>query len=137
MGRLMMEFKMKVRKDIVRFMFPCTQCNGYRFHVLCEQPSGLALIIPFTRRAIASTHKGYQVVCASCTVVNGRLERADVDKLASNTIPKSLWTDYPVLHDFYQPEFIEQSGQALFPEEPDGEGSKQAREWLSNYRLET
>src|SRR6266542_647060 len=113
------EAEMFPRGDILPFLFPCGGCKLYTFHVVYEQPYGTGIKIPFTRRPLWSTGMAYQVVCGPCTMVNGRLEAADVNKLATNMLPKSIWTAYPAIHLLYSPGYYEKHRSELLGDSPD------------------
>ena len=103
----MREFPFKVRQDITPVYFPCSACNSYMFHKICEQPYGLAVKIPFMSSPLASTHKGYHVVCVACTTINGQLDAGDVAKLMRNLIPKSVHNLYPDIQTLYNPAYFD------------------------------
>jgi hypothetical protein len=130
-----MEFEAKVRRDIKPVMFPCQECDGLHLHLLFEQPTGLGFVIPFTRKALASTGRGFLLVCTECDQVSAQLDPHDVAQLANNMIPRTMYTAYPVLQDVYTPGFMkrlqERTGKKF-----ESEGDQQIAELIKNYRLE-
>jgi hypothetical protein len=44
----------------------CDNCGNSTEHVLVDQPYGLTLGLPFTKRPWASTHKAYSLCCPTC-----------------------------------------------------------------------
>lgn len=129
-------YAVTLRKDIAPFLFPCQSatCGQYCFHLVGEQATGLCVKIPFMKTPLASTGKGFHIICMTCTTINGRIERGDVIKLQSNIIPKGVFRAYPAIHGFYQPEFIKDCRQYFCPENP--ERAETAESWLRAYKLE-
>ena len=131
----MPEFPMKVRQDIIPIYFPCSACGSYMFHYICEQPCGLAFKIPFMSSPLASTHKGYHIVCVGCTIINGQLEVGDVAKLTRNMIPKSIHSLYPAIQTLYNPALFDNWKQENM-QKMDLKAADQVDGFVRHYRLE-
>ena len=101
------EYPMTRREDIQPFLFPCPNCKQFIFHGLYEQPYGFGVGLIFMKRPLWSSKKGYQVVCEKCSTINGQLKLEDVERLAMNLLPKSIYTAYPAIHQFYSPGYYE------------------------------
>jgi len=131
------EFDPKLRRDITPIMFPCGQCETVKFHQVWEQPTGLAIALPFTRKALASTGRGYMLVCGECTTISARLHGGDVAQLASNFIPRTMYTAYPALQEIYTPGFLAKiKGKVSSKGEEPGADDPKVEAWIKNYRLE-
>jgi hypothetical protein len=131
------EFPMTRREDIKPFLFPCLNCNQHRFHALYEQPYGYSIKIAFVKKPLWSSNKGYQVVCETCTVVNGQLQAGDVAKLAMNILPRAIYAAYPDIHQFYTPGYYDAHRADLVGNSPEPELAALVDQLMHNYRLET
>lgn len=44
----------------------CDNCNNVTEHFLVDQPYGLGLGLPFSKRPLLSTHRAYGLTCPIC-----------------------------------------------------------------------
>ena len=130
------EYPMTRREDIQPFLFPCGNCRQYIFHAVYEQPYGFGVKLIFMKSPLWSSKKGYQVVCEKCDIVNGQLQVEDVNKLAMNMLPKSIYTAYPPIHQFYMPGYYQVHRAELVGDPADAELAPLIDKWMANYRLE-
>jgi hypothetical protein len=60
------------------------------FHVAAEQHAGLTFKLPFTRKPLLSTGKGYHALCNECTTINSELTEEIVHKLRNGVLPAQI-----------------------------------------------
>lgn len=53
-------------KNAAHFVMICDNCNNEAPHVLVDQPYGLFIGIPFTKRPWLSSHRAYALGCPVC-----------------------------------------------------------------------
>ena len=90
-------FPIDIVTRIVPFLYPCSECMGVMFHVVGEQHAGIGIKIPFMRRPLVSTGKGYQAICNTCANINTVLPTNVVEKLEGRVIPAQICAMYPTV----------------------------------------
>jgi hypothetical protein len=83
-------FPVTVIERITPVMFPCPRCGELTLHVAVEQPTGLAIKIPFARKPLVSTGKDYGLICNECTSITNVRGRDVIDKLAERIVPREI-----------------------------------------------
>lgn len=83
-------FPATIRSDIVPVFYPCPKCGTLTLHVVVEQPTGLAIKIPFMRKPLASTGKDYGLICNDCTATAGISGKPFADKLMNRVVPAEI-----------------------------------------------
>ena len=83
-------FPATVMSNITPIIFPCSQCGTITLHVAVEQPTGLALKIPFARKPLAATGRSYGIVCNDCTCTTGIGSTSLIDKLEKRIVPREV-----------------------------------------------
>lgn len=53
----------------------CENCGNEGDHVLVDQPYGVGIGIPFMKRPLVSSHRGYFLACPTCGTLNLRLTK--------------------------------------------------------------
>jgi hypothetical protein len=96
-------FPIEVIRRIVPFLYPCQECRGIQFHVVGEQHAGIAIKIPFMKKPLASTGKGHQAICNTCTTINTVLPIDVVRKLEAGIIAPQLCGMYATFCDAPEP----------------------------------
>ncbi len=117
------------------FMFPCQECGSYKMHKLYSQKYGLMIGIPFME-PLGSTHKGFHVVCMTCTTINGQIKKDQVAALEGGKIPKMFHEADEYLHEFYSPGYFDEH-KAELTEGMDKEDASYLEKTIKHYALET
>lgn len=120
--------------NIKPFMFPCQECGVYRMHKIYSQPYGLTIGIPFMK-PLASTHKGFHIICMICTTINGQIKKEQVSILENGYIPKTLYKTDPYLHEFYSPGYFDEN-KAELTNGMEEEDAKYLEKTIKHYALE-
>ncbi|MBN2577631.1 MAG: hypothetical protein JXB10_01390 [Pirellulales bacterium] len=79
-----------VLSSIPPILYPCTNCGSITLHVVGEQPTGIGIQIPFTKKPLASTGRGYHLICNECTTISTQLKKETITMLESRIIPVEL-----------------------------------------------
>jgi hypothetical protein len=79
---------------IAPVLYPCVKCRSMTFHLVGEQHAGIWIKVPFARKPIASSGKGYQLICNTCTTIATQLPRSAVAKLEAKVIPHEICDAY-------------------------------------------
>jgi hypothetical protein len=101
-----------------------------------EQPYGFASETSFTKSPLARTDRAFFVVCVKCTATNARLDQAEVDSLAQDTIPMSIHSQYPNLQTLYNPALFDQQKKKNL-EKLSTESAERIDSLVRHYRLES
>jgi hypothetical protein len=80
-------FPATVLAHITPVLYPCPNCGSVTLHVVVEQPTGLAIKIPFVSKPLASTGKEYGLVCNGCTVTAGISGKRLLQQLEQRIVP--------------------------------------------------
>jgi hypothetical protein len=83
-------FPATVLSHITPVLYPCTSCGIVTLHVVVEQPTGLAIKIPFVCKPLASTGKDFGLVCNDCTVTAGINGKALLSTLEQRIVPTEI-----------------------------------------------
>ena len=83
-------FPATVKPEITPVLYPCPSCGSLTFHVVAEQPTGLAIKLPFSRKPLVSTGKEFGLVCNNCTATTGISGRRFVEKLERRIVPREI-----------------------------------------------
>jgi len=59
----------------------CNNCGNKTEHVLVDQPYGLKIGLPFTKRPWLSTHRAYALSCPICGDVSMRISKDEAQAL--------------------------------------------------------
>jgi len=59
----------------------CNNCGNETEHVLVDQPYGLQIGLPFTKRPWLSSHRAYSLACPTCGTLNMRLSKEQAKAL--------------------------------------------------------
>jgi hypothetical protein len=83
-------FPATVLPQIAPVLYPCPNCGTVMFHVVVEQPTGLAIKIPFVSKPLASTGKEFGLVCNTCTTTAGISGKTLFQNLELRIIPTEI-----------------------------------------------
>ena len=88
---------------IVPFLYPCAECQSLRLHVVGTQQTGVGIKLPFARRNLISTGRGYQAICNSCTNISSVLPKEVVQQLENGIISAQICAMYAGVSDPPEP----------------------------------
>ena len=83
-------FPATVKPEITPVIYPCTNCAGLTLHVAIEQPTGVGIKLPFTRKPLASTGRDFGIVCNNCTCTTGISGREIIESLERRVVPRQI-----------------------------------------------
>lgn len=83
-------FAATVLPHIAPIVFPCAQCGDITFHVVIEQPTGLAFKLPFAKKPLAAAGKDYGLICNVCTCTTGISGRRFFQMLEQRIVPQEI-----------------------------------------------
>jgi len=73
------------------------------FHVVGEQHAGIGVKVPFMRKPLASTGKGHQAICNTCTNINTLIPDDVFRKLEQGIIAPQISAMYAAVSDPPEP----------------------------------
>lgn len=126
-----------VLTHIVPFLYPCSKCKAMMFHVIGEQHAGIGIKVPFIRKPVASTGKGYHAICNTCTTINTQPPKGVVRKLEKGIIAREICSTYGLVCESPEP-YTEGFTEDFIAFNPDADEAAVAfvRQCLQHYRRE-
>ena len=83
-------FPATVKPEITPILYPCPNCGSLSLHIVIEQPTGLAIKLPFSRKPLATTGKDFGLICNDCTCTTGITGRRLVELLERRVVPRQI-----------------------------------------------